>query len=104
MILKNLPTKSSKKEFFSYNFIGETMNLYKTIQNFLFDQKYSIEIWDKYIHVFRFIDIITLNETLIILNMENFNLEIKGDEFKVLKLTKNEILINGNLKEMRIAS
>ena len=77
------------------------MHLYKTIKNFLYDQDYFIDIWDKYIHIFHFIDIETLNENLIVLILDKFKLEIKGEDFKVLKLTKNEILIAGNIKEMR---
>ncbi len=78
------------------------MNLYQTMQKFLLDKNYYLDIWDTYIHVYNFIDIETLNEKLIVLNMENFKLEITGEDFRVLKLTKKEILIEGILNNVRI--
>ncbi len=77
------------------------MHMYKSIKNFLFDQNYFINLWDNYLHIYQFIDIVTLNENLISLIMEKFKIEVKGHNFRILKLTKNEILIQGNIDEMR---
>ena len=38
------------------------MHLYKTMKSFLFDKDYFIDVWDKCIHVFGFIDIDVLEE------------------------------------------
>ena len=78
------------------------MHIYKTLKNFLLDQDYYIDMWQNYLHVYELKKIEVLKETLIVLAVENFNLELNGADFKVLKLTNNEILIVGNLKEMRI--
>ena len=80
------------------------MHLYKTVKNFLFDQDYFIDIWSNYLHVYEFIDILTLNEKEINLQLEKFKLLVKGDDFRVLKLTKNEILVSGNIIEKRFIS
>lgn len=77
------------------------MHLYKSIKNFLFDQDYFIDIWGSNVHIFNFIDILTLNDQNVSLQLEKFKLDILGSEFRVLKLTKNEILIQGHIKEMR---
>jgi len=77
------------------------MHLYKTIKNFLFDQDYFVDIWKNYTHVYGIVDIIELNEKRVVLLLENFKLQIIGKDFRVLKLTKNEILIEGTLEEMR---
>jgi len=78
------------------------MHLYKTMKNFLFDQEYFIDIWKDYIHVFGIVDIETLTEKTIILLLEKFKLILKGDSFRVLKLTKNEILIQGVLETFEV--
>lgn len=78
------------------------MHIYKTLKNFLLDQDYYIDMWQNYLHIYGLKKIEVLKETLIVLAVENFNLELNGADFKVLKLTNNEILIVGNLKEMRI--
>ena len=68
------------------------------------DQEYFIDIYDKYLHVYEFIDILVLNEEEISLQLEKFKLIVKGSDFRVLKLTKNEILVSGQVLEMRFIS
>lgn len=78
------------------------MHLYKTIKNFLFDQDYFIDMWSNNIHLYGFLDILTLQENKVCFHLEKFDVELIGEDFRVLKLTKNEILLSGTLKEMRI--
>ena len=73
------------------------MHLYKTVKSFLFDQDYFID-------VYQFIDILTLNEKEVNLQLEKFKILVKGNDFRVLKLTKNEILVSGEISEMRFIS
>ena len=80
------------------------MHLYKNIKSFLMDQEYFIDIYDKYLHVYEFIDILVLNEKEVNLQLEKFKLIVKGSDFRVLKLTKNEILVSGKVLEMRFIS
>lgn len=78
------------------------MHLYKTIKNFLFDQEYFIDLWGNHIHVYGFLDILTLQENKASFHLDKFDVEFLGENFRVLKLTKNEILLQGTLKEMRV--
>lgn len=78
------------------------MHLYKSIKSFLFDKDYFINIFENHVHLFGFLDILSLGETSSSFRFENFTLEIKGSDFRVLKLTKNELLIQGKVLEMRI--
>ena len=57
------------------------MHLYKTIKSFLFD---------------------VLEEQKISLVLDHFKIEILGQDFRVLKLTKKEILIEGNLDTIKV--
>lgn len=86
----------------AYSFLGDSMHLYKTIKSFLFDQEYFIDMYQKYIHVYSFVDIVTLEEEKIILQMPTFLLTMEGKEFRILKLTKNEILIEGILESLMV--
>lgn len=72
------------------------------MKNFLFDQEYFIDIWEDYIHVFGIIDIELLEEHKIILVLEKFSFIIEGLQFRVLKLTKNEILVQGVLEKVMV--
>ena len=77
------------------------MHLYKTIKYFLYDIDYFIDCWASFIHVYGFLDIEILKEDKILLVLPNFKLELCGTQFRVVKLSKNEILIEGELTEMR---
>ena len=79
------------------------MHLYKTIKNFLFDQDYFIDLWQNNIHIYGFLDILSLQEEKAGFHFERFDVELVGKDFRVLKLTKNEILIQGELREMRFS-
>lgn len=78
------------------------MHLYKTIKSFLFDKDYFINIFENHIHLFGFLDILSLEEKNCSFRFEKFTLELYGEDFRVLKLTKNELLIQGKIAEMRI--
>lgn len=77
------------------------MHLYKTMKNFLMDFNYYIDIYEEKIHIFNYIDIEKLTDTEIILTMEFFRLDLKGNNFVVKRLEKREILIEGKIDEMR---
>ena len=78
------------------------MHIYKTINNFLLDQNYYIDLWQENIHIYGFQKIDVLQENRAVFVLEKFTLEILGKNFRVLKLTNKEILLQGSLKEMRI--
>ncbi len=78
------------------------MHLYKTMKSFLLDQNYFIDMWENYIHVYGLVDIDVLGEKQIVLILEKFKLNLKGQDFRVLKLTKQEILIQGILEGVNI--
>ena len=73
------------------------MHIKDTLINFLYDKKYFISIYDSYIHVFNYKELDSLTSKLIILKMDGFNLEIKGDNLFITKMEKREILIKGNI-------
>ena len=56
------------------------MNIKDTLVNFLYDKEYFITIYENYIHVFNYKKFISLTSKLIVLEMNKFNLEIKGSE------------------------
>lgn len=77
------------------------MHLYKTMRNFLLDFNYYIDIYEKNIHVFNYVDILKLNDSEIKLLMPSFTLIITGSNFSVKRLEKREILLEGELENVR---
>ena len=78
------------------------MHLYKTLKSFLYDKDYFVDLWKNCLHVYGIVDIDTLKEQKIVLTLEKFKLEINGENFRVLKLSKKEILIQGEVSEMKV--
>ena len=76
------------------------MHLTNRVREFLIDQDYYIDIYENHIHVFHYIDVLKLQEEEIILQMEQFQLHMKGHEFRVKQLEKHEILIIGTLESL----
>jgi sporulation protein YqfC len=73
------------------------MNILKTYLN---DNKFKLNITNKSIYIDNFKTLRTLEENLILLVFEDFNLTIKGNNFTVSKLTDNEILFTGEIKNI----
>ncbi len=79
------------------------MHIKDNLINFLYDKEYFISIYDDYIHVFNYLELISLTSKLIILKLNKFNLEIKGDNLFITKMMINEILIKGVIKNVGIS-
>ena len=73
------------------------MNILKTYLN---DNKFKLNITNKSIYINNFKTLRTLEENLILLVFEDFNLTIKGNNFTVSKLADNEILFTGEIKKI----
>ncbi len=78
------------------------MHIKDTLINFLYDKDYFISIYDTYIHVFNYKDLVSLTSKLIVLKMNRFILEIKGEDLFITKMIPNEILIKGVIKNVGI--
>lgn len=76
------------------------MNLKESLVNFLYDKNYFINIYDDYIHVFNFQELISLSDKKIILSLEKFKVEITGNNIIIKKMSKNEILIKGLINKV----
>lgn len=78
------------------------MHIKDTLVNFLYDKEYFISIYDNFIHVFNYKELISLTSKLVILKLDKFKLEIKGEDLFITKMISNEILIRGVIKNVGI--
>lgn len=68
--------------------------------NFLYDKEYFITIYDSFIHIFNYKELVSLNSNKIILKLDQFNLTIKGQNLFITKMLPNEILIKGLIESV----
>lgn len=73
------------------------LNIKNTIIDFLYDKKYFITMYENYLYIYNFQEIITLTNELIELSIENFKLKITGSDLKIKKINSSELLIEGNI-------
>ena len=76
------------------------MHMKDSLINFLYDKKYFINIYDEYIHVFNYEELISLSSNKIELKFNNFKLVIDGDNLFINKMFPNELLIKGLIKNV----
>lgn len=77
------------------------MNTFNALSDFLFDKKYFIALFEDKIYVYRYLDLDVLKESNIVLKMEGFSLHIKGTGLSISKLNKEEMIIKGNILEVK---
>ena len=73
------------------------LNIKNTIMDFLYDKKYFITMYENFLYIYNFQEIITLTNELIELSIENFKLKITGNDLKIKKINSSELLIEGNI-------
>ncbi len=79
----------------------EIVRIIKNLQNFLMDQDYYIDIFNNFLHVYQYEELLKLSEKVIELKLKEFILTIEGDGLIVKTMNKNEILIKGIINNMR---
>ena len=65
------------------------------IKNFLFDKDEYLTFFDNNVHIYGLEEVITLSDTLIKVITKKKTISITGKKIMILKLTKEELLING---------
>lgn len=68
------------------------------LKSYLNDQNFKLNINNQTIHIDNIKSIKTLEDNIILLNFEDFNLVIKGNNFTIKKLLEREILFTGEIK------
>lgn len=78
------------------------MHIKDNLTNFLYDKNYFINIYDRHVYVFNYHGLVKLNCNIVILQLENFKLIIKGSNLQIIKMSKTELLIEGEIKSVSI--
>lgn len=73
------------------------LNIKNTIIDFLYDKNYFVTMYENFLYIYNFQEIITLTNELIMLSIENFKIKITGSGLKIKKINSSELLIEGNI-------
>lgn len=77
------------------------LHINENLKNFIYDLNNYIAIYDNSLYVFNYQDLMLISKTNIILRFNNYKIEIEGINFKINKMTKQELKIVGKINNMR---
>ena len=69
----------------------------ESFKNFLYDLEEFITIYENHLHVFNYKKLNKLSDTEIVLSFDKMIVIIGGINLKIKQMTKQELLINGNI-------
>lgn len=72
-------------------------------KNFLYDLDEFISLYDNNIHIFNYRKLNKINEKEIIVSFDKMTVNICGDNLKLKQMTKQELLINGSIQEIKFS-
>ena len=75
----------------------KSLHFREYFKNYLFDLEDFITIYENHLHVFNYQKLNKLSDTEIILKQENKSIIIGGNNLKIKQMTKQELLIIGNV-------
>ncbi len=70
------------------------------IKNIFINESYSINLTKNKIYITNYEKLLSITDKQIILKFNDFNLNIKGLNFKIIKMLDKEILFNGHIESM----
>lgn len=71
-------------------------------KNYLYDLDDFITIYENYLHVFNYQKLIKLSATEIIFSLVEKLIIINGTDLKIKQMTKQELLISGNILKVEL--
>ena len=74
----------------------------KSINKFIINNEYSINIWKNYIEINNFTDLILLEDNEVIIEINKKIIKIKGKEIYIKKLVDKEILLSGDFETINL--
>lgn len=78
------------------------MKIVNNLKDFLMDQEYYIDIYDNKLHAYNYKKLLKLSDTVVELQFEKFILEIKGNNIKVIEMNNIEMMMSGQIDNVRI--
>lgn len=69
-------------------------------KNFLYDLENFITIYENNLHVFNYEKLEKLSDNEIIIRLDTKLIKIDGNNLKIKQMTKQELLINGNITKV----
>lgn len=77
------------------------MNILNNIKNFLYDQDYFVGMYKDKLYIFNYSLMPVFNDKQIKINFSGFNILVSGKNLKIVKMEEQELLIVGDIKDIK---
>lgn len=77
------------------------MHILNNLKNYLYDQNYIVNIYDNYLYLFNYAELLKMANDFLKVKFDTFEIEVKGKDFLIYKMTKKEMLIKGSIDNVR---
>ncbi len=78
------------------------MNIRNNIINYLYDKDYIITMYENSLYIFNYKRLFDFNDTKITVTLNDREINIHGTSLSIVKMTKEELLINGTIKRIEV--
>ncbi len=78
------------------------MNIRNNIINYLYDKDYIITMYENSLYIFNYKRLFDFNDTKITVTLNDREINIHGTSLSIVKMTKEELLINGTIKNIEV--
>ena len=78
------------------------MNIYKNIKNFLYDENVLISLFNEYIYIYNYKEVLTLSESEALIKLDNRIIHLIGDDFKIKSMLPKELQLFGTIRKIEI--
>ena len=78
------------------------MDIYHNIKNFLYDENVLISLFNEYIYIYNYQEVLSLSSTEALIKLDKKTLHIKGDNFKIKSMLPKELQLFGLIRKLEI--
>ena len=79
------------------------MNIYKNIKNFLYDENALISLFNEYIYIYNYQEVVSLTENKALIKLDKRVLSLEGDNFKIKSMLPKELQLFGIIRKLEIS-
>ena len=78
------------------------MNIYKNIKNFLYDENALMALFNNYIYIYNYQEVVTLTNKEVIIKLDKKVLHLEGEDFKIKSMLPKELQIFGLIRKIEV--
>lgn len=76
------------------------VKIYDALTNYLYDKEYYVALFDDKLYVYKYKELSFLATDKIVIQFDAFVLKVKGNNLIIVKMNKDEFMIQGQINDI----